>query len=172
VRSAGPSAEAFDPDFLERERIGRATAAVFCLNDDARNLYGAVLAKAHGVRMTVALAHDEISVGIYERGGVDVAVDPRRVTAEELVRFAHDPRIQQIAMLDADRFEVLDLTVRADSELVGKAFRDLPATGSLIGAVIRGSDVIFPHSSDVLRAGDRVIVFVESRRASVVEHAL
>ena len=165
-------AEAFDPDFLERERIGRATAAVFCLNDDARNLYGAVLAKAHGVRLTVALAHDEISVGIYERGGVDVAVDPRQVTAEELVRFAHDPRIRQIAMLDADRFEILDLTVRDDSALVGKAFRDLPATGSMIGAVIRGSDVIFPHSSDVLRAGDRVIVFVESRRASVVEHAL
>jgi hypothetical protein len=32
--------------------------------------------------------------------------------------------------------------------------------------------VIFPHSSDVLRAGDRVIVFVESRRASIVEQAL
>src|SRR5918994_7706482 len=48
-------AHAFDPEFLERERIGRATAAVFCLNDDARNLYGAILAKAHGVRLTIAL---------------------------------------------------------------------------------------------------------------------
>jgi len=165
-------AHAFDPEFLERERIGRATAAVFCLNDDARNLYGAILAKSHGVRLTIALVHDEISVDVYERGGVDVAINPRQVTAEELVRFAHDPRIRQIAMLDEDRFEVLDLTVRADSELVGKPFRQLPATGSLIGAVIRNDAVIFPHSSDVLRAGDRVIVFVESRRASIVEHAL
>jgi trk system potassium uptake protein TrkA len=165
-------AHAFDPEFLERERIGRATAAVFCLNDDARNLYGAILAKAHGVRLTIALAHDELSVGIYERGGVDVAVDPRQVTAEEMVRFAHDPRIRQIAMLDADRFEILDLTVRPDSELVGKPLRELPATGSVIGAVIRNGAVIFPHTSDMLRAGDRVIVFVESRRASIVEHAL
>ncbi len=165
-------AHAFDPEFLERERIGRATAAVFCLNDDARNLYGAILAKSHGVRLTIALVHDEISVGVYERGGVDVAINPRQVTAEEMVRFAHDPRIQQIAMLDEDRFEVLDLTVRAESELVGKPFRELPATGSLIGAVIRNGSVIYPHSSDVLRAGDRVIVFVESRRASIVEQAL
>ena len=165
-------AHAFDPEFLERERIGRATAAVFCLNDDARNLYGAILAKAHGVRLTIALVHDEISVDIYERGGVDVAVNPRQVTAEEMVRFAHDPRIRQIAMLDADRFEVLDLTVRAESELVGKPFRELPATGSMIGAVIRNGAVMFPHSSDVLRAGDRVIVFVESRRAAIVERAL
>ena len=165
-------AHAFDPEFLERERIGRATAAVFCLNDDARNLYGAILAKAHGVRLTIALVHDEISVDVYARGGVDVAINPRQVTAEEMVRFAHDPRIQQIAMLDEDRFEVLDLTVRAESALVGKPFRQLPATGSLIGAVIRNGTVIFPHSSEVLRAGDRVIVFVESRRAAVVEQAL
>src|ERR687897_572681 len=152
-------AHAFDPEFLERERIGRATAAVFCLNDDARNLYGAILAKAHGVRLTIALVHDEISVDVYERGGVDVAINPRQVTAEELVRFAHDPRIRQIAMLEDDRFQVLDLTV-------------LPATGSVIGAVIRNGTVLFPHKSDVLHANDRVIIFVESRRAAVVEQAL
>jgi trk system potassium uptake protein TrkA len=165
-------AHAFDTEFLEHERIGRATAAVFCLNDDARNLYGAVLVKSHGIRLTIALVHDEISVGVYERGGVDVAINPRQVTAEEMVRFAHDPRIRQIAMLEGDRFEILDLTVRRESELAGKPFDELPTTGSMIGAVIRNGSVIFPHGSDVLRAGDRVIVFVESRRASIVEDAL
>jgi trk system potassium uptake protein len=165
-------AHAFDPEFLDRERIGRAGAAVYCLNDDARNLYGAILAKAHGVRLTIALVHDEISVDVYERGGVDVAINPRQVTAEELVRFAHDPRIRQIAMLEDDRFEILDLTVRPESELVDKPFNELPATGSLIGAVIRNGAVTFPHSSDILRAGDRVIIFVESRRAALVERAL
>jgi trk system potassium uptake protein len=62
--------------------------------------------------------------------------------------------------------------VRAESELVDKPFNELPATGSLIGAVIRNGSVLFPHSSDILRAGDRVIIFVESRRASLVERAL
>jgi trk system potassium uptake protein TrkA len=165
-------AQAFDPEFLERERIGRATAAVFCLNDDARNLYGAILAKGHGVRLTIALVHDEISVDVYERGGVDVAINPRQVTAEELVRFAHDPRIRQIAMLEDDRFEILDITVRPESALVERPFSELPATGSVIGAVIRNGTVLFPHKSDVLHADDRVIIFVESRRAAVVEQAL
>jgi trk system potassium uptake protein TrkA len=165
-------AQAFDPEFLERERIGRTGAAVFCLNDDAKNLYGAILAKSRGVHLTIALVHDEISVDVYERGGVDVAINPRQVTAEELVRFAHDPRIRQIAMLEDDRFEILDLTVRPESELIDKPFNELPATGSLIGAVIRNGTVMFPHSSDILRSGDRVIIFVESRRASLVERAL
>ena len=112
------------------------------------------------------------AVPVYARGGVDVTVNPRQVTAEEMVRFAHDPRIRQIAMLEDDRFEILDLGVRADSELIDKPFSELPATGSVIGAVIRNGDVLYPHSSDILRAGDRVIVFVESSRASIVEKAL
>jgi trk system potassium uptake protein len=165
-------AHAFDPEFLERERIGRATAGVFCLNDDAKNLYGAVLASGHGLKMTIALVHDPVSVEVYERGGVDVAVNPREITAEEMVRFAHDPRIRQIAMLEHDRFEVLDLAVRPESPLAGKPFKELPVTGTQIGAVIRNGNAIFPHGSETLRAGDRVIVFVESKRASLVERAL
>ena len=165
-------AHAFDPEFFERERIGRAQAAVFCLNDDAKNLYAAVLARVHGVRLTVALAHDPAAVSVYERGGVDVAINPRQVVAEEFVRFAHDPRIRQIAMLEGDRFEILDLTVRPESELAGKKFDDLPQTGSVIGALIRDGSVIFPHGSDSLLAGDRVIIFVESRRAALVEKVL
>ena len=165
-------AHAFDPEFLERERIGRASAAVFCLNDDAKNLYAAVLARVHGVRLTIALAHDPGAVAVYERGGVDVAINPRQVIAEEFVRWAHDPRIRQIAMLEGDRFEILDLTVREESELAGRRFDDLPQTGSVIGALIRDGRVIFPHGSDRLLPGDRVIIFVESRRAALVEKVL
>jgi trk system potassium uptake protein TrkA len=165
-------ASAFDPEFFERERVGRATAAVFALNNDPGNLFGAILAKAHGVRVTIALAHDQSALEVYERGGVDVAINPRQVIAEELVRFGHDPRIRQIAMLDDDRFEILDLTIRADSEFADTRFDDLPATGSVIGAIIRDGSAIFPKGDDVLRAGDRVIIFVESRRASLVERVL
>jgi trk/ktr system potassium uptake protein len=165
------NASAFDSTFLERQRIGQA-AAVFCMNDDAKNLYSAVLAKENGARLTIALAHDPTAVQVYERGGVDVAINPRQVTAEEMVRFAHDPRIHQIAMLEDDRFEILDITVRPDSELVGRPLDDLPANNSLVGAVIRDDTVIFPHGSDSLQPGDRVILFTESARASAAERAL
>ncbi len=145
---------------------------MFCMADDARNLYGAVLAKRHGVRLTIALTRNPVSADVYESGGVDVSINPRQVAAEEMVRFAHDPRCRQVAMLDDDRFEVLDITVRPQSDLVDTAFKDLPATGSLIGAVVRDGSAIFPHGTDILRAGDRVIIFVESRNAAQVEQAL
>jgi trk system potassium uptake protein TrkA len=161
-----------DPEFIERERIGNARAAIFAMRDDAKNLYAATLAKQHGVRFTIGVVHDAISTEVFEASKVDVAVNPRVVTAEELVRFAHDPRTQQVAMLEGDRYEVLDVVVRAESELVGRAFRELPMTGALIGAIVRDGQAIFPHGDDMLEPGDRVIVFTESARAKQVESAL
>jgi trk system potassium uptake protein TrkA len=165
-------ASGMDGDFLERERIGTAEAAIFAMPSDEKNLYAATLVKLHGVAMTVAVVVDPISVPVLEQAGVDVVVNPRLVTAEEIVRFAHDPRIRQMAMLEGDRFEILDITVRGDSELVGKPFRELPMTGSLIGAIVRGNHAIFPHGDDMLEPGDRAIIFAEAARVGQVERAL
>ena len=161
-----------DPDFLERERIGLAQAAVFAMPEDAKNLYLATLAKVHGVPFTIALVHEQSSERVFEAAGIDVAVNPRTVTAEEMVRFAHDPRIRQLAMLEGDRFEVLDITVRPESELTNTPFRDLPMTGSLIGAIVREGRAIFPHGDDMLLPGDRAIIFTESSRVQRVEKVL
>jgi trk/ktr system potassium uptake protein len=166
------NASGLDPDFLERERIGRSQAAVFAMREDAKNLYAATLAKVHGVAFTIALVHDPIAVEVYERAGIDVTVNPRQVTAEEIVRFAHDPRTQQVAMFEGDRFEVLDITTKPESEYVGKRFRDMPIRGALIGAIVRNGTAIFPHGDEVLQAGDRVIIFTEASRVPVVERAL
>jgi trk/ktr system potassium uptake protein len=166
------NASGVDPDFLERERIGQAQVAVFAMRDDAKNLFAATLAKVHGVSFTIAIVHEPVSRAVYEKSGVDVTVNPRQLTAEEIVRFAHDPRTQQVAMLEGDRFEVLDIVVRAESEYAGKAFREMPIRGALIGAIVRNGEAIFPHGEDVLEAGDRVIIFTESSRVPTVEKAL
>lgn len=166
------NATGVDPEFLERERIGHSRAAIFAMRDDAKNHYAATLAKLHGVGFTIAVVHEPVAAEVFERAGIDVVVNPRQLTAEELVRFAHDPRTQQVAMLEGDRYEVLDVTVRAESSLVNRRFKELPMTGSLIGAIVREGKAIFPHGDDVLLADDRVIVFTEARRALEVEQAL
>ena len=172
-----PSARVFnatglDADFLERERIGQSQAGIFAMRDDAKNQYAATIAQVHGVPFTIAIAHEAVSVTAFDRGGIDVAINPRAVTAEEIVRFAHDPRTQQVAMLEGNRYEVLDVTTRDSSRYIGMAFRDMPVRGSIIGAIVRNGTAIFPHGDDVLQAGDRVIIFTEAPNAPWVVEAL
>jgi len=166
------NATGIDADFLERERIGRAQAAVFAIREDAMNHYAATLARVHGVQFTIAVVHDTVSTEVYELSGVDVTVNPRGVTAEEIVRFAHDPRTQQVAMLEGNRYEVLDITTQPTSEYVGLRFREMPIRGALIGAIVRDGKALFPRSDEVLEAGDRVIVFTERSRVPDVEKVL
>jgi trk system potassium uptake protein TrkA len=164
--------DGLDPSFLAREQIGQTQAAIFAMREDAKNHYAATLARIHGVTFTIAIVHDAVSRQVYAHAGIDVQVDPRQVTAEEIVRFAHDPRTQQVAMLENDRFEVLDITTRPTSEYVGVRFREMPIRGALIGAIVRNGEAVFPRSDDVLQAGDRVIVFTESGRVPDVERVL
>jgi trk/ktr system potassium uptake protein len=165
-------ASGFDADFLERERIGQAQAGIFAMRDDAKNQYAASLAQIRGVPFTIAIAHEAVSVGAFDKAGIDVSINPRAVTAEEIVRFAHDPRTQQVAMIEGNRYEVLDVTTRDSSRYIGMAFRDMPVHGSIIGAIVRNGGAIFPHGDDVLQAGDRVIIFTEAANAPWVVEAL
>jgi trk system potassium uptake protein TrkA len=166
------NATGFDPEFLERERIGQSQAGIFAMRDDAKNQYAASLVRVHGIPFTIAIAHEPVSVAAFDQAGIDVSINPRAVTAEEIVRFAHDPRMQQVAMLEENRFEVLDVTTRESSRYIGMAFRDMPVHGSLIGAIVRNGHAIFPHGDDVLQAGDRVIIFTEAANAPWVVEAL
>jgi trk system potassium uptake protein TrkA len=166
------NATGLEPDFLERERIGQSQAGIFAMRDDAKNQYAASLARVHGIPFTIAIAHEAVSVAAFEQAGIDVSVNPRAVTAEEIVRFAHDPRTKQVAMLEGNRYEVLDVTTRESSRYIGTKFRDMPVHGALIGAIVRNGSAIFPHGEDVLQAGDRVIIFTEAANVPWVVEAL
>jgi trk system potassium uptake protein TrkA len=166
------NATGLEPDFLERERIGQSRAAIFAMRDDAKNLYAASLAKVHGVKFTISIAHEAVSVEAFEHAGINVSVNPRGVTAEEIIRFAHDPRTKQVALLEGNRYEVIDVTLKDTSEYIGKRFKEMPIRGALIGAVVRDGTAIFPHRDDVLESGDRVIVFTQAADAARVVKAL
>jgi trk system potassium uptake protein len=165
-------ATGMNPDFLDREKIGQAEVAVFAMREDTKIHYAATLAKLHGVPFTIAIVHDAASIEVFEKSGIDVALNPRLITSEEIVRFAHDPRTRQVSMLERNLFEILDVTVREDNELIGKPLSALPVTGAVIGAIIRNERAIFPHGHDRLQRGDRVIVFTESERAVELEREL
>ena len=111
------NATGFDPDFLERERI--ADGRVVPMRDDLKNHFAATLAKVHGRAVHRRDRPRGRVVGVFEHAGVDVTVNPRQITAEEIVRLR--PRPAHAAGRDArgDRFEVLDITTRRGASTSG-----------------------------------------------------
>ncbi len=165
-------ADATDPGFLGRENIGRADVLICCTDRDERDLLIALLGKSLGVQTAIAVVGDPDYVPIFERVGVDHALNQRLVVAEEIVRFTHDPRTRGFAMLENDRVEVLELEVSPASKLIGKPFRDRPLQGAIVGAIVRGDHVIFPRGDDALQAGDSAIILAEAHRVGDLERSL
>ncbi len=78
-------------------------------------------------------------------------------------------RAERLRLGKLDRTEFVDIVLPPDSPVVGKrvADLDLPHECVLV-SIRRGREVIIPHGSTILRAGDRITAFVDRRE----KHAL
>ncbi len=165
-------ADATDPEFMARENAGRADALVACTDDDADDLLAGLLAKQLGVGVAVTIVNDPAYIEIFEGVGIDHALNQRLVTAEEIIRFARDPRAEALAILEDDRAEVFELQLGDDSKMLGRPFRERPLPGAIVGAIIRQDRVIFPRGDDALQPGDRVVLLAETARAKELQRIL
>ncbi|MFC7165412.1 Trk system potassium transporter TrkA [Halospeciosus flavus] len=157
--------DATDEDFLEREHVGDADLVVSALDSDERNLLVSLLTKRMGAERTVAVVDDGAYVDLFEAVGVDVAVNPREVTAEEITRFTRERRMENVAIVEPGEAEVLEVEIDAESVLAGRSIReaaaDLPE-GFVVGAITRGGDFITPRGDTVVQEGDHVVAFVRA----------
>ncbi|MCQ4333871.1 Trk system potassium transporter TrkA [Natronomonas sp. F2-12] len=157
--------DATDTDFLAREHVDESDFVVATLDSDERNLLASVLAKRLGTDRVVAVVDNGEYVTLFEEIGIDVAVNPRQVTAEEIIRFTYGGVAENIAVLENDQAEVLELQLTEDSELVGCSIEEAAAgidTNLVFGAITRDRELITPRGDTELAAGDHIVVFVES----------
>ncbi|AHF98807.1 potassium transporter TrkA [Halostagnicola larsenii XH-48] len=167
--------DATDIDFLVREHVDESDIVVAALDSDEKNLLVSLLAKRIGVERTIGIVEYGEYVDLFETVGIDVAVNPRLVTSEEITRFTRARRTENVAMLESDRAEVLEIEVDQDSLLCGNRIRDVISKlpdGVVIGAITRDDELITPRGETVVDAGDHVVVFVETDVLGDVSDAL
>ncbi|GAB7120830.1 Trk system potassium transporter TrkA [Natrinema sp. JCM 9743] len=167
--------DATDIDFLVREHVDESDIVVAALDSDEKNLLVSLLAKRIGVERTIGLVESGEYVDLFETVGVDVAVNPRLVTSEEITRFTREQRTENVAMLESDRAEVLEIEVDDESVLferrIQDAMADLP-DGVVVGAIGRAGRLITPRGETVVAGGDHVVVFVDTAVIDTVTSAV
>jgi len=159
------NSDATDQELLERENVGMADVVVAALTNDQQNLLATLLAKRKGADRAITVVNTGDFVELFEAVGVDVAVSPRKATAEEITRFTRARRTENVAILEDDTAEVIEIEVDADSVLVDRTIReavaDLPE-GVVVGAITRNGEHITPRGDTVVELGDHVVVFVDT----------
>ncbi len=167
--------DATDTEFLAREHVDEADIVVAAMNSDERNLLVSVLAKRLGVDRVVAVVDNTEYVALFEEIGIDVAINPREVTAEEITRFSFDSVAENLAVLENDQAEVVEIELGADSAAIGKTLQELDRELDgqfVVGAITRDNTLITPRGDSTFEAGDHLIIFVETTFADELVAAI
>ena len=156
--------DATNREFLEREHIEDVDIVIPALDNDEKNLLAGLLAKRLGAERAVAVVDAGEYVQLFEAVGIDVAVNPREATAEEITRFTREQHAENVAIIESDRAEVMEIEVDSESVLAGRPIRESVADfpeGVVIGAITRDGEFVIPRGDTVIEVGDHVVVFVD-----------
>lgn len=159
-----------DLDLLQDEGLEEMDALISLTGNDEENLMLALLGKQQGVPKVVAKVSRSNFVPIIEQLGIDRAVNPVLISAGEIVRFIQGGQIASLSLLFGGQAEVIEIIVAEDAPIAGKklAQAKIPA-GVIIGAIVKGAQVIIPKGNSIVEAGDRVIVFCLHQEVATVQ---
>jgi len=159
-----------DVDFLKREKIHTAEAVINVAPTEEKNLLTSLLLKRLGVKRVISRVDQTSHIQAFEMVGVDVAINPRKLIAEEIIRFTRQRGTEAISLLEEERAEVLELEIPSGSRVSGHQLNEkLFPPGTIVGAIVRNQEVITPRGEDRLLPGDHAIVFAVENKVKAVE---
>ncbi|CAN5484138.1 Trk system potassium transporter TrkA [soil metagenome] len=156
-----------DLELLESEEIGRSDVLVSVIDNDERNLFASVLGRQLGVRKTITRVGRPANLRLFERVGIDVTLSARGAAVTSVVHQVQGGRANLLAVMEEGQATVVELVVPPGYR--ARALHELDAPPeSIVGAILRGTEVIVPRGQDQVRPLDHLLVFATARSAGSV----
>lgn len=165
---------AADEELLLEENIENTDVFCALTNDDEANILSAMLAKRLGARKVMALINRAAYVDLAEASNIDVAISPQQATIGSLLAHIRRGDVVRVHSLRRGAAEAIEAVAHGDassSRVVGRAIAAIKLpSGTTIGAIVRGNEVIIAHHDTRIEAEDHVILFlVDKDRIHEVE---
>lgn len=159
-----------DRTLLEEENIKDMDVFAAISNNEELNIMAALLAKRLGAGKVITIVNRTDYIPLAHSLGIQAVLSPRLITASTILRYVRMGEILSLTAIAEDRAEIMEAGVKVGAVIGGAKLKDIKIPrGSLIGAIIRGEDVIIPSGEDVIKEGDRVIVFAARESIKDIE---
>lgn len=162
--------DVLDQELLEEANVANTETVVAVTNDDETNIIASLLAKRQGCGRTITLINKSNYETLISTLGIDVVVSPRNITVSTILQHVRRGRIHSVHTLREGFGELIEAEALETSPLVGTPLKDVKLpTGVLVGAVVRGDEMITPRGTTVIQAHDRVVLFAAAESVRKVE---
>jgi trk system potassium uptake protein TrkA len=161
---------------MEEEQIDCADYFVACTKDDEENILTCIQASKLGAKHVQLLInkgdYDDLLGMLQTRLDIELAVSPRRTTADFMLRNLSNESVAQLAEMP-DGSQVLEVRISHSSPVIGSKIKDLRLpSGCLLVALLHKFKAKVPAADDTILAGDRVVVIVSGEKEKEVTKAL
>ncbi|MEJ2019499.1 MAG: TrkA C-terminal domain-containing protein, partial [Maritimibacter sp.] len=148
----------------------RADAILAVTDDDKVNMLASVRAKAAGCPLAICLVNDTSLIPLMEPLGIDAHINPRASTVSSILRHIRHGRVRGVYSIGDAEAEVIEAQVLSTSPIAGREIRDIEfPEGVLVGAVMKGGNVVKPVAGTRIDEGDVLVIFTLAADVPEVE---
>ncbi len=161
--------DAADEDLLLEENVDQMDIFCALTNDDEANILSSMLTKRLGARKVMSLINRHAYVDLMEsQGSIDAAISPQQITISGLLAHVRRGDVVAVHSLRRGAAEAIEAIAHGDSansKVVGKRVEQIKLpSGTTIGAIIRGEQVIMAHHDVVIENEDHLILFLLDKK--------
>jgi trk system potassium uptake protein TrkA len=162
-----------DQKLLEEENINDMDVFAAISNNEELNIMASMLAKSLGVKKVIAIVNRPDYLPLAYNLGIEAVLSPRLITAGTILRYVRSGNILSLTTIAEGKAEIMEAEAKDGSILIGKTLREveLPKK-TLIGAIVRGDNVIIPSGDDKIANNDKLIIFTLQESIKQVEKLL
>ena len=157
--------DASDQSLLMEEGIGSASAFVALTGLDEENIFLSLFAKSIGRPKVVTKINRIAFNDVIKHLDLDSTIYPKNITSDLIARYVRAMKnsmgssMETLYNIIQGKVEATEYTVKEGSPVTGTPLMKLNKKRDvLVAAIIRKDQVIIPRGSDVILAGDRVVV--------------
>lgn len=148
-----------DKELLQEENIGDVDFMVAVTGDEESNILISLLAKALGAGKTITRINKLSYISLVSAIGIDTVVSSRLSAVRAILQYIRKGRIISVAPLKGEHAEALEAEALETSDIVHVPLAKVKfPKGALVGAIIRGEEIIIPRGDSVTLPGDRLII--------------
>jgi len=149
-----------DKDLLMEENVNDADFLVAVTGDEESNVLISLLAKELGARRSITRISKLSYIPLVSAIGIDTVVSSRLSAIRAILQYIRRGKIISVAPLKGEHAEAIEAEALQTSDIVNIPLSRVRfPKGALIGAVVRGDEVIIPRGDTVIRPKDRLIIF-------------
>ncbi len=149
-----------DRDLLQEENIGDVDFMVAITGDEESNVLISLQAKGLGAKKTITRINKLSYIPIVSAIGIDTVVSARLSAIRAILQYIRKGKIISVAPLKGEHAEAIEAEALETSDIVNIPLSKVKfPKGAIVGAVVRGDEIIVPVGDTVIKPKDRLIIF-------------